>query len=144
MTTHHGRSAALAALAAGLLVGGCSVEPDEYSNPAGSSPQACDDLAAYRESLQSLAQTIEPGATVDDLQQAREQTKEAQRAAHDSVSDVTDDRVDEVNRAWDALETAFGALPDDATLGEAAASLKDEVEGVAEATTGLVEDLDCT
>jgi hypothetical protein len=142
MSPHPVRWSTPAALAAAaLLLAACGPDSPAEQGPSG---QACQDLAAYREALTGLADTLAPGATADEVRAAREEAGAAREDAVDSLAAVAEDDIDEVNQAWDALETAFAEVDDDATLAEAAASLKDEAQGVVEATEGLATDLSCT
>ena len=105
--------------------------------------QVCQDLSAYSDAVRSLADTLGPDASVAEVQTARDQAAEAQRTLHESLANVSDDRTDDVEQAWDALVTAFGQVDDDTTLSEAADSLKDEAQGVVDATASVRNDLDC-
>ncbi|MFI2104382.1 hypothetical protein ACH436_13880 [Isoptericola sp. NPDC019693] len=106
--------------------------------------QVCDDLDAYVASLRHLAGTIGPDATVAEVQAARDEAREAEQTLTDSLSEVTDDRTDDVAQSWDALVTALDGVDDDATLSDAAAELRTAAQGVVDATTSVGEDLDCS
>ncbi|SKC59552.1 Mce/MlaD family protein [Krasilnikoviella flava] len=127
--------------ATALLLAGCGESSTDAMGDR--TTQTCADLTAYTDALRNLASTIGPDATVEDVQAARDQAEEAQQALEESISGVTDDRTDDIARSWDALATAFSQVDDDATLAEAADSLKDEAEGVVDATASVREDLDC-
>ncbi|GAA1724179.1 hypothetical protein GCM10009809_19940 [Isoptericola hypogeus] len=142
MSPHPARwSRPTALAAAALLLAACGPDSPAEQGPSG---PACQDLAAYGDALTDLAGAIGPDATVDDVRAAREQADAARNEVVDSLAAVAKNDLDEVNQAWDALETAFAQISDDATLAEAAASLKDEAQGVVQATEGLAADLDCT
>ncbi|MEU2198745.1 hypothetical protein [Isoptericola sp. NPDC019482] len=127
--------------ATALLLAGCGeASTDAMGDDTG---QVCQDLSAYTDALQNLAGTLGPDATVEEVQAARDQAEAAQKTLHDSLAAVSDDRTDDVEQAWDALVTAFGQVDDDATLAEAADSLKDEAQGVVDATASVGQDLDC-
>ncbi|MFC7876886.1 hypothetical protein [Isoptericola sp. NPDC057391] len=126
--------------ATGLLAGCGEASTDAMGD---NTTQTCERLSAYTDALRDLAGTLGPDATVAEVQAARDQARQAQEALEESISEVSDDRTDDIARAWDALVTAFNEVDDDATLAEAADSLKDEAQGVADATTSVREDLDC-
>ena len=127
--------------AAALLLAGCGESSTDAMGD--DTTQVCQDLSAYSDALRNLAGTLGPDASVAQVQAARDQAAEAQRTLHESLANVSDDRTDDVEQAWDALVTAFGQVDDDATLSEAAASLKDEAQGVVDATASVRNDLDC-
>ena len=128
--------------AAALLLAGCGEESTDAMGDR--TTQTCEDLTAYTDALRNLASTIGPDATVEEVQAARDQAEEAQLALEESISGVTDDRTDDIARSWDALATAFSQVDDDdATLAEAAESLKAEAQDVVDTTASVREDLDC-
>ena len=131
-----------AAGATALLLAGCGESSTDAMGD--DTAQVCQDLSAYTDALRDLASTLGPDATVADVQAARDQAAAAQRTLHESLAEVSDDRTDDVERSWDALVTAFGQVDDDATLAEAAGSLKDEAQGVVDATASVGQDLDCS
>ncbi|MFE5335021.1 hypothetical protein ACFQ8E_03815 [Isoptericola sp. NPDC056573] len=127
--------------ATALLLAGCGESSTDAMGD--DTTQTCEDLSAYTDALRNLAGTLGPDSSVEDVQAARDQAAEAQRTLHESLAEVSDDRTDDVEQAWDALVTAFGQVDDDATLAEAADSLRDEAQGVVDATASVREDLDC-
>jgi outer membrane murein-binding lipoprotein Lpp len=136
--TRHG----LAVLGAtALLLAGCGESSTDAMGDR--TTQTCADLTAYTDALRNLASTVGPDATVAEVQAARDQAEAAQQALEESISGVTDDRTDDIARSWDALVTAFGQIDDDATLAEAADSLRTEAQAVVDATASVREDLDC-
>ncbi|MCZ2261170.1 hypothetical protein [Isoptericola sp. QY 916] len=142
--TRHGRTApgTTAALGAtALLLAGCGEASTDAMGDH--TTQTCQDLSAYTDALRNLAGTLGPDATVAEVQAARDQAQEAQETLEESISQVSDDRTDDIARSWDALVTAFGQVDDDATLAEAADSLKEEAQGVVDATASVGQDLDC-
>ncbi|MFF2452540.1 hypothetical protein [Isoptericola sp. NPDC058082] len=132
-------TAALGATA--LLLAGCGESSTDAMGD--DTTQTCEDLSAYTDALRNLAGTLGPDSSVEEVQAARDQAAEAQRTLHESLAEVSDDRTDDVEQSWDALVTAFGQVDDDATLAEAADSLRDEAQGVVDATASVREDLDC-
>lgn len=128
--------------ATALLLSGCGESSTDAMGD--DTAQVCQDLSAYTDALRNLASTLGPDATVAEVQAARDQAAAAQRTLHESLAGVSDDRTDDVERSWDALVTAFGQVDDDATLAEAVDSLKDEAQGVVDATASVGQDLDCS
>jgi len=127
--------------AAALLLAGCGEASTDAMGDDTS--QTCQDLSAYADAVRNLAGTLGPDASVAEVQAARDQAQEAEEALEESISEVSDDRTDDIAQSWDALVSAFGRVDDDAALSEAAASLKDEVQGVVDATASVRDDLDC-
>ncbi|MFD6133993.1 hypothetical protein [Isoptericola sp. NPDC056618] len=128
--------------ATALLLAGCGESSTDAMGD--DTAQVCQDLSAYTDALRNLASTLSPDASVEDVQAARDQAEDAQRTLHESLAEVSDDRTDDVEQAWDSLVTAFGQVDDDATLAQAADSLKDEAQGVVDATASVGQDLDCS
>ena len=84
----------------------------------------CDDLGAFGQSLAGL-RGINAGSTKDDLQDA---TKDAQKAwdnLKDSASKLEDVQLDALEDAYGDLKASIRDIPDDATLAEALANVKD-------------------
>jgi|GEM_PF-2631665 len=139
-TARPSRLALLGAL--GLALAGCGADTTDAVGE--DTAAACEALAAYTEDVEDLVRVLGPDATVAEVQAARDQAAETQQALHESIADVTDDRTDDVARAWDSLVTAFDAVDSDTTLAEAAAGLQDEAQSVVDATASVAEDLDCS
>jgi len=131
--------------AAALLCAGALTACGEESTDAmgDDTAEVCHDLAAYRTALQDLGATIGPDATLAEVQTARDQAEAAHETLSESIADVTDDRTDDIRQSWDALVTAFDTVDDDATLGEAATSLRDEAQDVVNTVAVIGDDLDC-
>lgn len=131
--------------AAALLCAGALAACGEESTDAmgDDTAEVCQDLGAYRTALQDLGATIGPDATLAEVQTARDQAEAAHETLSESIADVTDDRTDDIRQSWDALVTAFDTVDDDATLGEAATSLRDEAQDVVNTVAVIGDDLDC-
>ena len=127
--------------AAALVLAGCGADSTDAAGD--STTQTCEDLDAYTDALGNLARTLGADATPEEVQAARDQADQAQRALGDSISDVAKDRTDEINRTWDALVTAFGDVDDQASLSEAAPTLRAEAQDVVDEGAAVREDLDC-
>ena len=84
----------------------------------------CDDLGAFSESLGGL-RDISIGSTKDDLQDALKDAEGAWGNVKDSAGKLQDVQLDAVENAFDDLKDAIQDIPDDATLAEALAAVKD-------------------
>lgn len=84
----------------------------------------CDDLAAFGQSLTGL-RDLHAGSTKEDFQDAFGAAEKAWEDLKDSGSKLEDVQLDAVEDAFGDLKNAVQDIPDDATLTEALASVKD-------------------
>ena len=84
----------------------------------------CDDLGVFSESLGGL-RDISIGSTKDDLQDALKNAEDAWGDVKDSAGKLQDVQLDAVENAFDDLKDAIQDIPDDATLADALAAVKD-------------------
>lgn len=99
--------------------------------------QACAAASAYAAALTNFKQTLQPGATVGQLDSARDQVAKTFDDLIQASQDVAKDEVDAVKTAEENFERAVKAVPDDATLTQAVASLRDEAANVQAAVSDL-------
>lgn len=99
--------------------------------------QACAAASAYAAALTNFKQTLQPGATVGQLDSARDQVAKTFDDLIKASQDVARDEVDAVKTAEENFERAVNAVPDDATLTQAVASLRDEAANVQAAVSDL-------
>ncbi len=102
------------------LLAGCGTTVD--SAKAG----FCDNLDAFSQSLAGL-RNLHAGSTREDLQNALGQADEAWQALKDSASKLEDVQLDALEEAFGNLKDSVRDIPDDATLTEALANVKDAV-----------------
>ncbi|MET1086865.1 MAG: hypothetical protein ABWY04_07070, partial [Arthrobacter sp.] len=123
----------LSALGAALvLLAGCSTAspPAGTSSPEPSVSQACAAADAFADALTSFKDTLKPGATLDQVRAARDQVVKTYDELVDATGSAAKERVDAVTSAEARFAAAVNDVPDDATLTEAAASLRDEAANV--------------
>ena len=84
----------------------------------------CEDLDAFRQSLVGL-RDLHTGSTKDDLQNALGDADQAWQDLKDSASKLEDVQLDALEDAFGDLKDSVRDMPDDATLSEALANVKD-------------------
>ena len=99
--------------------------------------QACAAASAYAAALTNFKQTLKPGVTVGQVDSARDQVVKTYDDLIKESQDVAKDQVDAVQKAQDNFARAVRAVPDDATLPQAADSLRDEAANVQAAVSDL-------
>jgi len=99
--------------------------------------QACAAASAYAATLTNFKQTLKPGATVEQVNSAREQVAKTYDDLIKASQDVAKDEVDAVQAAEKNFDRAVKAVPDDATLTQAFGSLRDEAANVQAAVSDL-------
>lgn len=138
MRRHPGVLTAGVALIAGVLLASCSSD-----TPAENTEQACAHAEELSAALASLNETLTGDGTVDDVKSARSEVATAYDALDGALDDVAQDRLDAVEDAWDRLDDAIEQVDGDATLSQAADSLRDDVAAVQDARESLVTELGC-
>jgi hypothetical protein len=89
----------------------------------------CQALTAYGHAVQEL-EGIDADTTVDELNAARENVAAARQAAVDTAADLRSAQVRRAEEAWQDFEEAVTAIPGDATLGEAAATIRGQANSL--------------
>jgi hypothetical protein len=120
-----------------LLLAGCgqpiSVEEAEA--------QFCDDLLEFKAAVNSL-KALGPDATVEETEAAMELVDDAWDDVRSSAYTVEDAQYIALDEAYEDLDDALRDIEGETTLGEAAASIQDEVANV-EAAYDEFYDLNC-
>ena len=131
--------------AIGLLAGCSTTSPS--TSPATSQTQSvspvCAASAAFSASLTNFKDTLKPGATVGQIQSARDQVAKAYDNLLTAAGDAAKERVDAVKTAQQKFASAVNAVPNDATLTQAVNSLRDEAANVQAAISDLSNDAKC-
>ena len=99
--------------------------------------QACTAASAYAAALTNFKQTLKPGATIEQIKSAREQVSKSYDDLAKASRDVAKDEMDAVKKAENKFDSAVRAVPNDATLAQAAASLRDDAANVQAAVSDL-------
>lgn len=131
---------AVAALACGvaLVLSGCSSPTPEQN--VDEACAASDELDA---ALGELRATLTPDTTIDSVQDARADVDAAAEELREQTQDVAEDRADDVEEARIELGEAIDGIDSDSTVTEAVESLRTSADGVREALSSLVDELDC-
>ena len=126
--------------AVALLTGCSSASPGTSVSSARAQEnvsQACAAASAYAGALTSFKDTLKPGVTVGELDSSRDQVAKTYDDLVKASQDVAKDRVDAVDTAQNQFASAVKAVPDDATLTQAASSLREEAANVQAAVSDL-------
>ncbi len=83
----------------------------------------CQALVAYGETVQAL-QNVNHSTTVEELQAVRDNVSEARDAVGDAAVDLRETRIRSAENAWENTQEAINDISGDATLGEAAATVR--------------------
>jgi predicted negative regulator of RcsB-dependent stress response len=126
--------------ALGLAVGmlsGCSASPEENVT------KACGASDAFAAAVKNFRATLTPNATIEEIRSAREKVSSTYNDLKGAAANVAKDRTDALASATDDLKSAVDAVPDNATVRQAVASLKNEAAKVETARTGVASELNC-
>ncbi|SKB36313.1 hypothetical protein SAMN05660473_00350 [Arthrobacter sp. 49Tsu3.1M3] len=132
---------AAVALLAGCATSGPSSSPS--ASPAASVSPVCAAATDLSAALTNFKDTLKSGATIGQIQAARDQVKKSYDDLVNAASDAAKDRVDAVKAAQQKFTAAVNSVPNDATLSQAANSLKDEAANVQAAISDLSNDAKC-
>ncbi len=124
------------------LLAGCSTTSPSTSQTPSVSP-VCATSAAFSASLTNFKDTLKPGVTVEQIQEARDQVKKTYDELLNAAGDAAKERVDAVKSAQQQFASAVNAVPDTATLTQAVNSLRDEAANVQAAISDLSNDVKC-
>jgi DNA repair exonuclease SbcCD ATPase subunit len=126
------------AAAAALALSACGEEtPEEHE------AEACANLNQWLGAIDQLGRDLAHDATLEEVQASRETVRTERANLDASLEDVANDRLDDVDAAWDEFDAAIDDVPDDAALSDVATEVSDQLDGVKAATEGLDEDLGC-
>ncbi|KUM33191.1 hypothetical protein [Arthrobacter sp. EPSL27] len=117
------------------LLTGCSTPA--ANTPQENESQVCAATKAYASALTSFKDSLTPTSTVDQVKEAREQVAKAHEDLMKASEAVAKDRVDAVQEAEKKFAAAVRDIPDDATLAQVRASLRDDAANVQAALSDL-------
>ena len=100
-----------------FVVTGCSKSLEEAQ------VDFCQALVTYGESVNEL-QNVNASTTVEELQSARDDVADALQEVKDSAGDLREARLRAAEGAWENTQDAIKDISGDATLGEAAATIR--------------------
>jgi len=124
-----------------ILLTGCGSNSTEKTQE--NVTQACTAAQAFAGAVKGFEDTLKPGATVGEIQSARDEVKKTHDDLVKASQDVAKDRTNELNKATDEFDKAVNDIPDDATVSQAIDSLRNEAASVKSALQGLRTDLKC-
>ena len=100
-----------------LFVSGCSPSLEEAQ------VEFCQALAAYGDAVQQL-QNVNADTTIDDLQSARDDVADALEDVISAGGVLREARLRAAEIAWEDTQNAIQGISGEATLGEAAATIR--------------------
>ena len=100
-----------------LVVTGCSKSLEEAQ------VDFCQALVAYGDAAREL-QNVNASTTVEALQSARDDVADARQDVKDAAGDLREARLRAAEDAWENTQEAIDDISGDATLGEAAATVR--------------------
>ena len=83
----------------------------------------CQALVVYGEAVREL-QNVNAGTTVEELQSALDDAADARAAVGGAAVDLREARIRSAENAWENTQKAINDISGDATLGEAAATVR--------------------
>jgi hypothetical protein len=139
----------IAAGAALALLAGCSSPNTSTPTASPSAGQtksvspACAAASEFSAALTNFKDTLKPSSTVEQIQSARDQVRTAYDNLVTAAADAAKGRVDAVKAAEEKFVAAVNAVPNDATVSQAANSLRDEAANVQGALSDLMNEVKC-
>ena len=100
-----------------FVVTGCSKSLEEAQ------VDFCQALVTYGTAVRQL-QNVNPSTTVDELQSARDEVANAREDVKDAAGDLREARLRAAEDAWENTQEAIDDISGDATLAQAAASIR--------------------
>jgi outer membrane protein assembly factor BamD (BamD/ComL family) len=100
-----------------LVVTGCSKSLEEAQ------VDFCQALVAYGEAAREL-QNVNASTTVEEVEAARDDVVGAREDVSNAAGDLREARLRSSEAAWENTQEAINDIPGDATLGEAAATIR--------------------
>jgi len=147
MSRPQSAAARMLALGAALaLIAGCSTTNPSSSPSASPTPSVspvCAASDAFSTALTNFKDTLKKGSTLDQIRSARDQVAKAYDDLIKAAGEAATDRVDALKAAQQKFASAVKAVPDDATLAQAANSLRDEAANVQGAVSDLTSEVKC-
>jgi hypothetical protein len=123
-----------------ILLTGCG---NSQQNAQQNVAQACTAAKAFAGAVKGFEDTLKPGATVGEIQSARDEVQKTHDDLVKESQDIAKDRTEALNKATDEFNKAVDDIPNDATVSQALNSLRDDAANVKSALQGLRADLKC-
>jgi vacuolar-type H+-ATPase subunit I/STV1 len=113
------------------------------SSPPASTSQVCAAIDAHTAALANFKATLKPDATIEQVNAARDQVTKTYDDLVKASENLAQQRADAVKAAEAKFNAAVAAVPNDATLTQAADSLRDEASNVEAAIRDLRAEVQC-
>ena len=113
------------------------------SSPPASTSQVCAAIDAHAAALAEFKATLKPDATIEQVRAAQDQVTKTYDDLVKASENLAQQRADAVKAAEAKFNAAVAAVPDDATLTQAADSLRDEASNVEAAIRDLRAEVAC-
>jgi hypothetical protein len=122
-----------------VLMTGCG----DTTSPEEEAQQACAAADSFTAALNNFEENLTPETTTGGARAARDEVQRTYEVLVDEGQDVASDSIQDLEEAMGQLNTAVDNVPDEATLSEAADSLRYEATQVEAARDNVVNDLAC-
>lgn len=113
------------------------------SSPPASMSAVCAAADAHAAALKNFKDTLKPDATIEQVRAAQEQVSKTYEELAKASENLAQQRAEAVKSAEAKFNAAVAAVPDDATLKQAAGSLRDEASNVEAAVRDLRTEVQC-
>jgi hypothetical protein len=113
------------------------------SSPPASVSQVCAAADAHAAALKNFKDTLKPDATVEQVHVAQDQVTATYEDLAKASENLAQQRAEAVKAAEAKFNAAVAAVPNDATLTQAADSLRDEASSVEAAVRDLRTEVKC-
>jgi esterase/lipase len=124
--------------AAVALLTGCSP-----SSPPAATPSPTMTVSSPPASVKNFKDTLKPDATIEQVRAAQEQVSKTYEELAKASENLAQQRAEAVKAAEAKFNAAVAAVPDNATLKQAADSLRDEASNVEAAVRDLRTEVKC-
>jgi hypothetical protein len=113
------------------------------SSPPASTSELCAAADAHAAALKNFKDTLTPDATIEQVHAAQDQVTKTYDDLATASGNLAQQRADAVKAAEAKFNAAVAAVPDTATLTQAATSLRDEAASVEAAIVDLRTEVKC-
>jgi hypothetical protein len=114
------------------------------SSPSSADAQValCSNLTTFQQSVEELT-TLDSYSTMGEVKAAANMARHSFDAVQQANAEVNNAQVDTLRNAYEDLQSAIAALPDDATVEEAATSLQPQIAAVQSARDQVSSRMEC-
>ncbi len=113
------------------------------TSPPASVSQVCAAVDAHAAALANFKDTLKPDATIEQVRAAQEEVAKTYDDLVKATENLAQQRAEAVKAAEAKFNAAVAAVPDNATLTQAASSLRDEASNVEAAIRDLRTEVNC-